>query len=72
MEIVTSWMENGIQQEALNFALRLLKRKFGKIDSEIEAQVQTLSVVQLEELGEALLDFSPIADLTQWLEQNKT
>jgi hypothetical protein len=76
MEIVTSWMEQGIrqgqaegsQQEALNYTLRLLRRKFGEIESVLEAQVQTLSVVQLEELGEAVLEFSTIDDFTGWLE----
>ena len=31
-------------------------------------QINALSIAQLESLGEALLDFSSIADLTTWLE----
>lgn len=73
MEIVTSWMEQGqvrgIQREALNFALRLLKRKFGTPPPKIETQVRELSVTQLEDLGEALLDFSTMTDLVAWLER---
>ncbi len=77
MEIVTSWMEEGIRQgqaegsqrEAQSFALRLLRRKFGEIASELEHQVRALSVTQLEELGEATLDFSMIADVVAWLER---
>jgi hypothetical protein len=33
----------------------------------IESQIATLSVAQLESLGEALLDFSTAADLDEWL-----
>lgn len=82
MEIVTSWMEQGIEQgieqgqtrgmqrEALNYTLRLLRRKFGELEPELETQVQALSVARLEELGEALLDFSTIADVVSWLERS--
>lgn len=77
MEIVTSWMEQGIQQgqaegsrrEAQLFVLRLLRRKFGEIEPEIEARIQALPVAQLEDLGEALLDFSAMTDVVTWLER---
>jgi predicted transposase YdaD len=51
----------------LNFALRLLVRRVGMIAPETEAQIRTLSLSQLEELGEALLDFSQPSDLQDWL-----
>jgi predicted transposase YdaD len=51
----------------LNFALRLLVRRVGTITPETEAQIRTLSLPQLEELGEALLDFSQPSDLQDWL-----
>jgi hypothetical protein len=47
--------------------LRQLKRKVGELDPEVEAQVRGLEVVQLEELSEALLDFSDVEDLIVWL-----
>lgn len=71
MEIVTSWTEQGLQQGVLNYTLRLLKHKFGEIDSEIETQVRGLSVAQLQDLGEALFDFSTIADVERWLEGSR-
>lgn len=75
MEIVTSWMEQGevrgTQREALNYTLRLLRRKFREIEPEIEDRIQVLSVAQLEELGEALLDFLTIDDLTHWLTEER-
>ncbi len=36
------------------------------------ASVQSLSVTQLEELGKAVLDFTAIQDLRNWLEANRT
>ncbi|TAG60340.1 MAG: DUF4351 domain-containing protein, partial [Oscillatoriales cyanobacterium] len=34
-------------------------------------QIQTLSVEELEDLGEALLDFSEASDLTNWLNEHQ-
>jgi len=33
MQIVTSWMEKGKQQEAASLALRLLSRRLGAVDA---------------------------------------
>jgi Domain of unknown function (DUF4351) len=69
MEIVTSWMEEGIQQGEQRLVLRLLTRRFGALPNAVQARISALSVEQLEQLGEALLDFSALADLTNWLDQ---
>jgi predicted transposase YdaD len=72
MEIVTSWMERGIEQGKhegeRSLILKLLDRKLGMIPPDIRSQVESLSASQLEVLGEALLEFSAIADLTTWLQ----
>ncbi len=80
MEIVTSWMETGIQRglqqglqqglerEALSMVQRLLNRRCGALTSELQQRIQGLSVEQLEELGEALLDFTSVDNLTSWLQ----
>jgi Domain of unknown function (DUF4351) len=47
--------------------LRQLARRIGTIAPNIESQISTLSVSQLESLGEALLDFSSAVDLDEWL-----
>jgi hypothetical protein len=49
--------------------MRLLNRRFGSIAPNIEEQIRRLSVNQLEDLGEAILDFQSETDLTSWLEQ---
>jgi hypothetical protein len=47
--------------------LLLLNHRFGPIAPQTEAQIRSLSLTQLESLGEALLDFSQPEDLTEWL-----
>jgi hypothetical protein len=42
----------------------------GDLSPEVLAQVEALSIEQLEFLGEALLDFTQVADLTHWLGHN--
>jgi hypothetical protein len=50
--------------------LRLLARRVGPLPTSVEAQVQALALPQLEALGEALLDFAQLSDLTDWLQGN--
>jgi Domain of unknown function (DUF4351) len=57
------------QQGQQKLVLRQLKRRVGNISVDLEARIKTLSFAQLEELGEALLDFSSIADLDSWFSQ---
>ncbi len=79
MQIVTSWMEQGIAEgekrgrtegrteEAQSLILRQLARRVGPLPASVEAQVQSLKLQQLEALSEALLDFAQLPDLTDWL-----
>jgi len=64
---IVSGIEIGKQQEALLFVTRLLNRRLGNIDEVLLEQVSSLSVEKLEALGEALLDFNSVSDLTNWL-----
>ena len=74
MEIVTGWMEKGIekgkQAEAEAVCLRQLRKRLGSVDSESESRIGQLPVERLEELAEALLDFSSASDLTAWLDRH--
>lgn len=60
-----------LQEEALTLIRRQLNRKVGAVPAEVQAQIQGLSRSQLEELGEALLDFSALADLVNWLQTHQ-
>lgn len=55
------------QEGEQRLIIRLLNRRVGEIDSLLIQKVQQLSVEKLEELGEALLDFTSITDLETWL-----
>jgi Domain of unknown function (DUF4351) len=82
MQIVTSWMEQGIAQgekqgeergrteEAQSLILRQLTRRVGEVAPAMRQQIQGLTLVQLEALGEALLDFTSADDLAIWMQQN--
>jgi predicted transposase/invertase (TIGR01784 family) len=59
--------QEGRQEGELALILRQLTRRVGTITPEVEAQVRRLSLTQLDNLGEALLDFSQASDLDGWL-----
>jgi Domain of unknown function (DUF4351) len=42
----------------------------GEVDPGMRSQIQVLSLPQLEALGEALLEFSKLIDLVNWLKKN--
>jgi hypothetical protein len=77
MEIVTSWMERGIDQglrqgieREIALVLRQVNRRLGSLNPMLEAQIRDLSIEQVEDLGEALFDFQTEADLVNWLNRN--
>ncbi|MDT9324094.1 MAG: DUF4351 domain-containing protein, partial [Limnospira sp. PMC 1290.21] len=49
---------------------RLLNRRLGSLPETVIGQINQLPLPALEELGEALLDFSEIDDLRVWLVSN--
>lgn len=64
-------LEEGKREEALSLTMRLLTRKIGTLEPELEAQIPELTKQELEDLGEALLDFSEPADLAAWLQDRQ-
>ena len=61
--------QEGWEEGEQRLVIRLLNRRLGEIDASLIERVQGLSIEQLENLGEALLDFSSVADLSAWLNQ---
>ena len=64
--------QEGRQEECLALLMRLLRCRLG-IHPEIDQALpnfQTMSVEQLEELAEALLNFTEISDLTVWIREH--
>jgi Domain of unknown function (DUF4351) len=78
MNIVTSWMEQGIEQGKVqeqsqsrtreaNLLVKLLRRNLGAISATAEQAIAQLSFEQFEQLGDALFDFASEEDLLIWL-----
>jgi predicted transposase YdaD len=59
----------GQQQEAAALVLRQLRRRLGAVPAEAESRIRALPVVELEALGEALLDWHTPAELIAWLQR---
>ena len=58
----------GIEEGGRSLILRQLNRRIGAIPDRTIDRINKLSITRLESLGEALLDFSAIDDLTTWLQ----
>ncbi len=65
-------LEQGKQQEGVALILRQLTRRLGTVavPHDVQERIRGLSIAQLEDLAEALLDFSQSTDLMNWLKEN--
>lgn len=63
--------ERGKQEGEQVIILKLLKRRVGELSPELKERIQCLSSNQLETLGEALLDFTSMEDLLNWLQSHQ-
>ncbi len=64
------FLQEGEERGERSLILRQLARRIGEVSSENRAQIQALSLAQLEALGEALLDFTGADDLSEWMQRN--
>ncbi len=83
MEIVTSWKREGLREgrregrkegrkegrreEAIRLVGFILQSKFGEIDESTQAQVEELSVSQLERMVKKLVHWSTVDELENFL-----
>jgi predicted transposase/invertase (TIGR01784 family) len=70
-EIQQEGEERGILKGEQTVILRQLARRVGNVSPELQSQIQSLSLYQLEALADALLDFSTLADLRTWLQTSQ-
>ncbi|MEY6434267.1 DUF4351 domain-containing protein [Thioalkalicoccus limnaeus] len=68
-ELVAKGRQEGRQREE-RLILRLLQRRIGLVPDAQQARIAALPIEQLEALGEALLDFTELADLNAWLAEH--
>ncbi|MDS3861018.1 Rpn family recombination-promoting nuclease/putative transposase [Thermosynechococcaceae cyanobacterium BACA0444] len=62
-------IQRGRQEGEVLLTLRQLNHKFGPLSEDMSQQIRSLSLPQLENLAEALLDFQTPTDLMAWLQQ---
>jgi len=60
------------QQAERSLVLRQLQRRVGTVPTALQEQVNALALSDLEDLGEALLDFTTLGDLEAWLQTHAT
>lgn len=71
-ETLQQGRQEGRQEEGVALVLRQLTRKMGTVDDSTRAQIEALPLPLLEDLGEALLDFSSETDLGDWLATHRS
>jgi predicted transposase YdaD len=64
--VVKMWQQQGEAE----IVIRQLKRRCGTLSTSLAEQVRSLSIPELESLGEALLDFQSIDDLSFWFKNH--
>ncbi len=65
-----SWYE-GLEQGFEQLILAQLAQRFGPLSARLQTQIRRLPMPQLQKLGQALLDFSELKQLRDWLALQK-
>ncbi len=68
-KIINEGIERGEKTEAIALVKRLIKKRFENLTENMESQIETLTIEQLESLGENLFDFNSVEDISLWLNQ---
>jgi predicted transposase YdaD len=66
-EVVEVGRQEGLLAGEADLILRQLTRKYGALTPEVNQQIKALTIAELGDLGEALLDFVEMSDLEAWL-----
>lgn len=60
--------EQATKTAQISLILRQMVKRLGTIEPETENRIRQLSIQELENLGDAVLDFKNMSDLTTWLQ----
>ena len=75
MEIVTSWKKEGLEEglaNERNLVVRQLRKQVGRLPAAAVKRIEAMPIDRLEELAEALLDFTCRGDLDAWLKSRRS
>ena len=61
----------GQRSHALSLVRRLLRRRLGELPNTIEMEIEKLSLDQLDQLGEDLLEITGVENLQQWINDQR-
>lgn len=59
--------QEGLQEGQAALIIRQLTKRFEELPETVSTRVHNLSISNLEKLGEAILDFSSLAEAQDWL-----
>jgi predicted transposase YdaD len=62
-------LAEGETKGEVKLVLQLLHHRFGEISPNLNEKIRGLSLVEVENLAKALLDFQSLSDLVSWLER---
>ena len=62
--------QKGRNEGEKSLVIRMLNRKLGQLDAGSIDRINNLDLETTESLGDALLDFNTINDLTAWLDKS--
>ena len=68
-EIFQAGEAQGEARGERRMAVRVLSRQFGNLSPSLISQLNELSLEQIEALGDVMVNFISLEDLTHWLEQ---
>ncbi|MBD2301598.1 Rpn family recombination-promoting nuclease/putative transposase [Nostoc sp. FACHB-190] len=68
-EIKEEVREELTETATINLIIRQLTKRFGELSEEMRSKIAGLPLPVLEDLSEALLDFTSLADLKAWLDK---
>lgn len=69
MELMLPWQAEGRRQEAADIVLRQLRRRLEALPEALAGRISEFPIEGLEDLADALLDFTSLADLERWLDR---
>jgi Domain of unknown function (DUF4351) len=70
MQVTTSWEEKGVEKGTRSLVSLQLEQKVGQLPTDLRNLISTLAPERLSALAIALLNFSSIDDLSNWLNVN--